>query len=113
MKEKIIRLIIYYVISVYEDEKKTKETCNEIANLLLLMIKNEETKADRLIKIFPDKHPVKMVYNEIKETNKEELTKTLEEAIKSLNKFSFEKECLVNLADDSEVENLSKEISEI
>ena len=39
MKEKLIRLIIYYVISVYEDEKKTKETCSEIANLLLLMIK--------------------------------------------------------------------------
>ena len=113
MKEKLIRLIIYYVISVYEDEKKTKETCSEIANLLLLMIKNEETKADKLIETFPDKHPVRVIYNEIKETNKEDLTEILEDAIKSLNEFSFEKECLVNLADDSEVENLSKAISEI
>ena len=113
MKEKLIRLIIYYVISVYENEKRRKETCNEIANLLFLMIKNEETQADRLIKTFPDKHPVTIIYNEIKENNKEELVEALKDAIKLLNKFSFEKECLVNLADDSEVENLSKAISEI
>lgn len=113
MKEKFIRLIIFYVLSVYEENKKNKESCHEVANLLLLMIKNEENKADRLLNSFPEEHPVTLIYSELKENSKEDLIEALESAIESINKYNFEENILVKLEDDLEVEKLSKKISEI
>ena len=113
MEEKLIRLIIYYVISVYDNDKKTKNSCNEIANLLLSMVKNEETKADRLLNTFPSNHPVSLIYLELRENSRETIIEGLEKAIELIDKYKFQENYLVNIEDDIEVEELSRKISKM
>lgn len=66
MEEKIVKMVIYYVLSVYDDDKKNVESCIEIIKLFLAMIKNENTKLNRLINVFPVEHPVYRLYKDIK-----------------------------------------------
>lgn len=113
MKEKFIRLIIYYVLSVYDEDKKTKESCIEIAKLILSMLNNDENKADRLINSFPSNHPVTLIYEEIKDNNSKKLIDSLEGAINSLNNYKLENNTLKELEDDTDVNELSKKISKV
>ena len=48
------------------------------------MVKNEETKADRLLNLFPNKHPVKLIYDELRE--REDLLELLENSKEKLEK---------------------------
>ena len=84
MEEKVIKMIIYYVLGVYDNSKKTIESCVEVNKLLIAMIKNEETKADRLINRFPNQHPVSKLYGELR--NNDNLLELLE-----YSKEKFEK----------------------
>ena len=65
MEEKILKMIINYVLGVYEDDKKSIESCIEVNTLFINMMKNEETKLDRLLYDFPKTHPVSVLYSEI------------------------------------------------
>lgn len=109
MEEKVIKMIIYYVLSVYDNSKKTIESCVEVNKLLIAMIKNEETKADRLINRFPNKHPVSKLYGELR--NNDNLLELLEYSKEKFEKTNIDNNCLMNINDDIEVENLSKEIA--
>ena len=60
-------MILFYVLAIYDNNKKTFETCIEVINLLIEMVKNEETKADRLLNTFPQEHPVSKLYSVLKE----------------------------------------------
>lgn len=82
VQEKAIRMIIYYVLACCEKDKQTIESCIEINKLLIAMVKNEETKADRLLNLFPDKHPVKLIYDELRV--REDLLDLLENSKKDL-----------------------------
>ena len=82
MEEKVIKMVIYYILSIYD--KKDINSCIEITKLLIGMVKNEETKADRLLNTFPPEHPVSKLYSEIKKLTNEELIEVLE---KSKDKF--------------------------
>ena len=108
MEEKAIKMIIYYVLGVYDDDKKTIKSCLKVNELLIAMIKNEETKADRLINKFPDQHPVSKIYRELRNTNN--LLELLVNCKEKFEKTNIDNDCLKNIKDDSEIENLSKEL---
>ena len=113
MEEKVIKMIIYYVLAVNDVENKNIEGCIKITKLIIAMVKNEETKADRLLNFFPKEHPVSKLYNEIKEIDNEELLNLLDNC---KNKFLNYKEKNIGfnkIEDDKEVEELSKKIIKI
>lgn len=109
MEEKVIEMIIYYVLGVYDKDKKTIKSCIEVNKLLIAMIKNEETKADRLIKSFPSQHPVSQIYRELR--NNENLLELLEYSKEKFEKTNIDNDCLKNIEDDVEVEKLSKQLT--
>ena len=106
MEENVIKMIIYYVLGVYDDDKKTIKSCIEVNKLLIAMVKNEETKADRLLNIFPAQHPVSELYVELR--NNDNLLELLEHSKEMFEKSGLDNDCLRNIEDDIEVENLSK-----
>lgn len=109
MEEKVIRMIIYYVLASYDDDKKTIESCIEVNKLLIAMVKNEETKADRLLNSFPAQHPVLELYKDIR--NSEEFLSALETSKEKFEKADINSECLKNIEDDAEVEELSNKLA--
>ena len=108
MELKVIQMVIYYVLSTCDDEKKTKESCIDINKLLIAMVKNKETKADELLNLFPLGHPVSKIYLEIKDNN---LLELLEFSKEKFEKAEFDNEILINIEKESEVEELSKKIA--
>ena len=109
MEEKVIKMIIYYVLGVYDDDKKTIQSCIEVNQLFIKMVKNEETKLDRLINSFSNQHPVSKLYGELR--NNDNLLELLEYSKEKFEKANIDNNCLMNINDDIEVENLSKEIA--
>lgn len=108
MEEKIVKMVIYYVLSVYDDDKKNMESCIEIIKLFLAMIKNENTKLNRLINVFPVEHPVYRLYKDIKVINSEELIvllKRCKEKFINYKNIDFNK-----INNDEEVEKLCNQI---
>lgn len=110
MEEKAIKMIIYYVLGVYDTDKKTIKSCIEVNKLLITMIKNEETKADRLINSFPTQHPVSKIYKELR--NNDNLLELLEYSKEKFEKLNMDNDCLKNIEDDEDVEKLSNQIAE-
>lgn len=108
MEEKIIEMVIYYVLAVYE--KKNMESCIEIINLIIEMTKNEETKADRLLNNFPANHPVSKLYSEMKKMNNDEFIKLLERCKEKLINYDREEIDFNKIENDKEVEEITKEI---
>ena len=111
MEEKVVKMVIYYVLALNDDEKKNIVGCIEITKLLLAMVKNEETKADRLLNILPKEHPVSKLYAEIRELEKEELIAVLEKCKEKFSNYNAEDVFLDKIEDDIEVEELSKRIA--
>ena len=108
MKEKTLKMILFYVLAIYDENKKTFETCIEVINLLILMIKNEETKADRLLNTFPQEHPVSKLYNELK--NQDNLLELLEYSKEIFKSTKIDSNAIKNIKDDEDVEKLSIEL---
>lgn len=108
MEEKTIKMIIYYVLGVYDIDKKTIKSCIEVNKLLIEMIKNEETKADRLINSFPAQHPVSKIYRELRSTNN--LLEVLVNSKEKFEKSDIDNDCLKNIEDDTDVEKLCNQI---
>lgn len=109
MEKKVIKMIIYYVLGVYDDDKKTIKSCIEVNKLIIAMIKNEETKADRLINSFPTRHPVSEIYRELR--NIDNLLELLEYSKEKFEKSNIDNDCLKNVEDDEDVEKLSNQIA--
>lgn len=112
MEEKVIRMIIYYVLSVNDEENKTIEACLELNKLLLAMVKDRKDKADELLNLFPTGHPVSVLYSELREKSNEEIIKLLENSINKFTKTKLSGDSLKALQDDKEVENISKQIEQ-
>lgn len=112
MEEKILEMTIYYVLSVYDNDKKNMESCNDILNLFVSMTKNEKSKLDRLLNKFPEEHPVSKLYSEIKELNNDEFIKLLENIKEKIVKFNKDEIELNEFEDDKEVKELAKKIIE-
>ena len=108
MEEKTVKMIIYYVLGVYDDDKKTIKSCIEVNKLLIAMVKNEETKADRLLDSLPAQHPASEIYRELRNEN---LLELLEYSKERFEKSDIDNDCLINIKDDAEVENLSRELT--
>lgn len=108
MEEKTIKMILFYVLSIYDDNKKTFETCIEVTKLLIAMIKNEETKADRLLNTFPQEHPVSELYSELK--NQDNLLDLLEYSKEKFENTKIDINAIKNIQEDEDVENLSIEL---
>lgn len=108
MEEKILKMIINYVLGVYEDDKKSIESCIEVNTLFINMMKNEETKLDRLLDDFPKTHPVSVLYSEIKD--REDLLQLLGESKEIFEKANVDNECLKSFEDDKDVEELCKKL---
>lgn len=109
MEEKTIKMILFYVLAIYDDNKKTFETCIEVTKLLITMVKNEKTKADRLLNTFPQEHPVSELYSKIK--NQDNLLELLEHSKEKFENTKIDTNAIRNIQDDEDVEKLSKELS--
>lgn len=107
MEEKIIKMIINYVLGVYDD-KKSIESCIEVNTLFIDMLKNEETKLDRLLDSFPETHPVAIIYSEIRD--RKDLIQLLEKSKEIFEKTNVDNECLKSFEDDKDVEELCKKL---
>lgn len=110
MEEKVIKMIIYYVLAVNDVENKNIDGCIKITKLIMAMVKNEETKADRLLNSFPKEHPVLKLYNEIKEIDNEEILKLLDNCKNKFLNYNEKNIDFNKIEDDKEVEELSREI---
>ncbi|MDD6271955.1 MAG: hypothetical protein PUA90_00340 [bacterium] len=108
MEEKILKMIINYVLGVYEDDKKSIESCIEVNTLFINMMKNEETKLDRLLDGFPKTHPVSVLYSEIRD--REDLLQLLEKSKEIFEKTDVDNECLKSFEDDKDVEEMCKKL---
>ena len=108
MEEKVLKMIINYVLGVYEDDKKTIDSCIEVNTLFTNMMKNEETKLDRLLDVFPEIHPVSIIYSEIK--NRYDLLNLLENSKEILENADIDSECLKSFKDDQDIEEFCKKI---
>lgn len=108
MEEKTIKMILFYVLAIYDNNKKTFETCIEVINLLIEMVKNEETKADRLLNTFPQEHPVSKLYSVLKE--QDNLLELLEYSKEKFENTKLDTNAIRNIQDDEDVENLSIEL---
>ena len=111
MEEKAIKMIIYYVLGVYDNSKKTIESCIEVNKLLIAMVKNEETKADRLMNSFPAQHPVTEIYRELRDNNN--LLEVLENSKEKFEESDIDNDCLKNIEDDTDVEKLCNQIAKL
>lgn len=109
MEEKTIKMILFYVLAIYDDNNKTFETCIEVTKLLIAMVKNEKTKADRLLNTFPQEHPVSELYSEIK--NQDNLLELLEHSKEKFENTKIDTNAIRNIQEDEDVEKLSKELS--
>lgn len=109
MEEKVIKMIIYYVLGVYDNDKKTIKSCVEVNKLLIAMLKNKEIKADRLINSFPSQHPVLEIYRELR--NNDNLLELLEYSKEKFERTNIDNDCLKNVEDDEDVEKLSNQIA--
>ena len=108
MEEKILKMIINYVLGVYEDNKKSIESCIEVNTLFINMMKNEETKLDRLLDGFSKTHPVSVLYSEIRD--REDLLQLLEKSKEIFEKTDVDNECLKSFEDDKDVEEMCKKL---
>ena len=108
MEEKTIKMILFYVLAIYDDNKKTFKTCIEVINLLIEMVKNEETKADRLLNTFPQEHPVSKLYSVLKE--QDNLLELLEYSKEIFENTKLDTNAIINIQDDEDVEKLSIEL---
>ena len=111
MEEKAIKMIMYYVLGVYDNDKKTIESCIEVNKLLIAMVKNEETKADKLINSFPAQHPVTEIYRELRDTNN--LLEVLENSKEKFEKSGIDNDILKNIEDDANVKKLCNQIAKL
>lgn len=110
MEEKTIRMFIYYVLAVCDNDKKTIESCIEENKLIIAIIKNQEQKKlDELIDLFPENHPVKQIYYEIK--NRDDLLYLLENSKLKFEQAKVENNSLMEIKNDEEALALSKKIS--
>ncbi|MGN1297837.1 MAG: hypothetical protein ACI4VH_05390 [Clostridia bacterium] len=108
MEEKVLKMIINYVLGAYEDNEKTIESCIEVNKLFINMIKNEETKLDRLLDSFPKTHPVAITYSEIRD--REDLVQLLEKSKEIFEKADVDNKCLKSFEDDQDIEKLCKKL---
>lgn len=109
MEEKTIKMILFYVLAIYDDDKQTVQTCIEVIKLLIAMVKNEETKADELLNSFPQEHPVSKLYNELK--NQNNLLELLEYSKEKFKNTKIDTNAIRSIQDDEDVEKLSIELS--
>lgn len=110
MEEKIVKMVIYYVLAVYEDDEKNIEGCIKVAELFLMTVENEEDKLDYILKLFPEKHPVYTLYSEIKDISKEELITILKSCKEKFNNYKEKNIDLKEIKDEKELEELCKNI---
>jgi len=108
MEEKALKIVINYVLGIYEEDKKTIESCKEVNTLFINMVKNEETKLDRLLNSFPEVHPVASIYSEIRD--REDLLQLLEKSKEIFEKADVDNECLKSFEDDKDVEELCEKL---
>ena len=76
--------------------------------LLIAVVKNDKPKADSLLDTFPKTHPVAKIYAELR--NREDLLKLLEISREKFENSKVDKECLKKFEDDSEVEELARQL---
>lgn len=113
MKEKVIELIIYWVTGAYKEDKYTKDTCIEVADLLLMMLDVDKEKAENLINIFQKNNPVHVIYRQLHQNTNDEIRKAIKDAKESIEKYEFDENIFRNIETEKDVEKLSKKISEI
>lgn len=110
MEKKVVKMIIYYVLSVYGDEENNMEGCIKITETFLEMLKNEETKLDGLLNLFPIAHPVSVLYSGIRETSTEELIAVLERCREKFINYKEKNVNLKEIKDAKELEELCEDI---
>ena len=108
MEEKVIEMMIYYVLGVNNKDKQTIQECLALNKLLIAVVKNDKPKADSLLDTFPKTHPVAKIYAELR--NREDLLKLLEISREKFENSKVDKECLKKFEDDSEVEELARQL---
>ena len=108
MEEKVIELMIYYVLGVNDKDKQTIEECLTLNNLLLTVVKNDKPKVDSLLDSFPKTHPVAKIYSELRD--REDLLKLLEFSKEKFENSKVENDSLKKFEDDSEVEELARKL---
>ncbi len=108
MEEKVLKMIINYVLGVYDEDKKTISSCIEVNKLFINMIKNKATKLDRLLNSFPEFHPVSIIYSEIRD--REDLIQLFEKSKELFENTNIDNNCLKTFEDDKDVEELCNKL---
>ena len=111
MEEKVIKMILYYVLAIYDEEKKTLDSCVEFNKLLIAMIQDDIENADKLLNKFPVEHPVYAIYQELKQKSKEEILTLLNYSNNKFINAKIKDDCLKCLEDDTEAEEIIKKIN--
>ena len=71
------------------------------------MVKNEDTKANRLLKAFPSQHPVSKLYAEIRD---KDLLALLEFSKEKFEKANIDNNYLSKIEDDEDINALSRKL---
>ena len=111
MEEKIIKMIkmiVYYILALCPEEKKTIKSCIELNKILVDIAKKDKSELDKFIGVWPENHPVPKLYREIKE---EELITLLEISQNKFENCKIENDYLKNIEDDNQAEELIKKIA--
>ena len=95
MEEKALKIVINYVLGIYKEDKKTIESCKEVNTLFINMVKNEETKLDRLLNSFPEVHPVASIYSEIRD--REDLLQLHYNCLRKVKKYLKKQMLIMNV----------------
>ena len=108
MEEKALKMAIYLVLGVCNDDEKTYESCVKYLNTAISLVETEETKADKFFYILPEGHPARLMYEEIR--NEENLLELLESARDTFENAIANPDAIREIREEEDVDILAKEL---
>ena len=70
MDEEVVKLVIYYVLAVYDEKEQNIKKCYEVVNEWCNILINDGIgRLDNLMESFSNTHQVYTIYNELKPNN--------------------------------------------
>jgi len=113
MLNKVVKLIIYYIISVNNEKDQNFEECLNFTQLLINIANDDMSKFDNIINNVPEEHPIKVIYKDIKNYPIENYKQSLIDAKQCIEKYSKDNshmDSFSKLQENKDVDNLVDDI---
>ena len=108
MIQNFLLMIIFLVLSSYDDNKRSIYGCIYQTDLFINLASSEDDLLDTVMNSIPDNHPSKMAYDQLKRLPKQEFIINLKIVKEKLEAFSDKEYDMYHIEKPEEVINLSE-----